>query len=268
MWTPITGKLFDIAQLRTHINGLNFVWKPSLIVWHNTALPTIAQWEQTAEQDRKAGRPPGTTRINNLVSYFRDNQGWSAGPHAFVSPDGIWAFTPFNQKGVHSPSWNGTSIGIEMVGDFSKEDDESGSGARIKSNTIALTAILCERLGLNPESCIRLHKEDPRTTHDCPGINIARDKAKMVSSVLEYMGEGGSHEDKPTPQRHGTTSTPGDTLNLREKSSASSRTLTRLKNHTEVTILNEAMNGSTRWLYVSAANMKGWVAARYVKEKQ
>jgi len=270
-WTPIVNKAFKLPQLEEYINSLDFVWRPSLITWHNTGLPTIQQWEDKVQQDIKNGvNPPGQSRINSLVSYYRDQQGWPSGPHFFVYKDVVWAFTPANKKGTHSPSWNGTAIGIEMIGDFAKEDDDSGAGLLIKNNTIALTAMLCEKIGLDPQTCIRLHKEDKKTTHDCPGKNIAKDKQKMIDAVYEYMGHAGGHDDKepaPPKVRNGTVDVPAnDSLNLREKSSASSSIVIKLGRGTKVKILNEAMNGATKWLYVEYADYKGWVAAKYIKE--
>lgn len=285
-WTTIVGKKMTVSELRMFVQSLDFSrWRPSLIVWHNTAAPTLAQWKKSADVDRAAGRVPGITRIRNLETYFRDQRGWSSGPHAFVADDGVWGFTPFNVKGTHSPSWNGTAIGIEMVGDYDREDDDAGPGLLVRKNTVALTAILCEKLGLAPEigvvvskkpfkttGNIFLHKQDPLTTHDCPGADVARDHEEMVQEVREFMGHAGEHADelegKPVETRTGTVVVPpGDWLNLRDKASASSFVVTKLSPGVSVVILNEDMNGKTKWLYVMSSNgLKGWVAARYVKE--
>jgi len=279
-WTPTVSKAFKISEIESYLNTLDFsAWKANKIVWHNTGLPTIQQWEQTAQADLKKGLIPGVTRITNLVNYYRDQNGWSSGPHFFVYKDVVWAFTPANKKGTHSPSWNGTSIGIEMIADFSKEDDETAAGLLIKKNTIILTAMLCEKLNIDPQigdvltkkplrttGSIFLHKQDPLTTHDCPGKNIARDHEEMVQSVLEYMGHAGEHSAEIKSSRTGVTNTPSDTLNLREISSASSKIITQIKHNTKIIILNEGMNGLTKWLYVDAAGYKGWVAAKYIKE--
>lgn len=264
----IVNKAFKISELRDYIQSLSFEnWKPSLIVWHNTGLPTIKQWQDTADKDLKNGLIPGQSRINSLVSYYRDQQGWTSGPHFFVWKDVVWAFTPANHKGTHSPSWNGFSIGIEMIADFSKEDDETGDGKLIKDNTIALTAILCEKLGINPLTGIKLHKEDKKTTHDCPGKNIAVDKDKMIDAVIEYMGHGGEHEDKFDDYKKGVVSVKSnDTLNVRENSSASSKIITKLAPNSKVTILNKAMNGNTKWLYIDTGLNKGWASSLYIKE--
>lgn len=185
-------------------------------------------------------------------------------------------------KGTHSPSLNGTGIGIEMVADFAVESDESGLGKMVKDKTIALTGMICDKTGIMPAEGlgpmprppslargIRLHKEDPATTHDCPGRLIAVDKDKMVQAVIEYMSHAGEHVNAPRELplvRRGVTNTPNDSLNLRDKSSASGRVLTMLADGTMMTILNSAINGTTRWLYVEANDQRGWVSARYVKE--
>lgn len=284
-WTPIVGQKFTIPELRSYVAGLNFInWRPSLIVWHHTKAPALEQWKKTAAADAKAGLVPGVTRINNLQTYYRDQRGWPSGPHAFVANDGVWGFTPFNTKGTHSPSWNGTGIGIEMVGDYDREDDDAGPGLLVRKNTVALTAILCEKLGLAPETGavvskrpfkttgnVFLHKQDPLTTHDCPGADVARDHEEMVQEVREFMGHAGDHADelegKSVQTRVGTVIVPsGDWLNLRDKASASSAILARLLPKTTVQILSADMNGNTMWLFVSNGSLKGWVAARYVKE--
>jgi hypothetical protein len=284
-WTPIVGKALALPELQKHINSLSFNnWKPSVIIWHNTGLPTIQQWEKSYQDDLKRKLEPGITRINSLEHWFKIKQGWKSAPHWFVYKDKVWAFTPSNKKGTGSPSWNGTGIHIEMIADFSKEDDDSGDGLLIKNNTIALTAMLCDKIGLKPESgevisekpfrttgTIFLHKQDPRTTHDCPGHDIAVDKDAMIDSVLEYMGHGGDHTGSVDlsviKKRNGFVNVAhNDYLNLRENSSASSKIITKLHPDTKITILNEAMNSNTKWLYISVLKYKGWVAARYIKE--
>lgn len=270
-WVPIVARKFETSDaLRSYVMSVDFSrWRPSLIVWHNTAAPTLSQWKKSAEADRAAGRVPGITRINNLQTYYRDQRGWSSGPHAFVADDGVWIFTSLNVKGTHSPSWNGMSIGIEMIGDFDVEDDETGAGLLVRKNTVALTAILCEKLGLDPAVCVRLHKEDPRTTHDCPGKNISRDKNDMIGEVREFMGHAGEHVDERSndARRAGKVDVPPhDWLNMRNKASMAGAVVAKLPPETPVLIFNDDNNGGTKWLHVSSLGFKGWVAARYVKE--
>lgn len=298
-WTAIVRQGLTLPQLQGHIAPLNFnLWKPSKIVWHNTAAPTLAQWRTSAAADRQAGRASGITRINNLERFFRDQQKWSSAPQAFVADDLVWLFTPFTKKGTHTPSWNGESIGIEMIGDFSHEDDDAGPGLNVRKNTVALTALLCEKLGLSPEigdvtvgknrqgkkiilrttGTIFLHKQDPLTDHDCPGKDVADDHASMVQEVREYMGQGGE-TDGQYPDDDAKPTAPlqlagvvfgvaeNDWLNLRARSSASGAFVAKLKNGIKLVVMTEAMNGTTRWFYVKTeSGQQGWVAARYVKE--
>jgi hypothetical protein len=170
-WTPIVGQRFTPAELDAYLQGLVFDhWRPQFVVVHNTGSPTIAQ------------RPHGFTlnHIANLVTYYRDNQHWSAGPHAFVDQNGIWVFTPFTAPGVHSPSWNHLSWGVEMLGDYHSEPFADP----IRENLLACLTVLHRRLGLDPSS-LRLHKEDPLTKHDCPGKHI--DKPTLVTEIVTRL---------------------------------------------------------------------------------
>lgn len=269
------GDGMTVAEFQRHVDGLTFgSWRPSFMVLHNTAAPTLAQWKAY----------PAAQRILNLERYYRDQQHWSAGPHAFVADDLIWPFTPFTTPGVHSPSFNGTALGIELVGDYAREDDDRGDGFKAKMNAVAVFAILHAKLGLNPET-IKFHKEDPRTTHDCPGKNI--EKPEFIRLVQEYMGTAGEHpkdelpifeppaptinlQDEPPPPE-GKVSAVVDHLglNMREQSSASSKVLGVLAAGQKVAILGSAMNGTTEWLHIwvrlpSSEAKSGWVAARYI----
>lgn len=265
MWTPIIGKGLTIPELQTLIDDMPFdKWKPNGMVVHNTGAPSLKQWHQVS----------GEARMRNLTTYFRDQRGWSSGPHAFVADDLIWPFTPFNRPGTHSPSWNGSKLGIEMVADFSTEDDQVGPGLGVKMNTVALFAMLHMKLGLNPDA-ILLHREDPRTTHDCPGKNFS--KQEFIGLVKDWMNHGGEfHSTLPalTPtglamaQAVKLTSTPGDTLNLRETPSIAGAIIAKLKDSTPITVLGSEMNRTTKWLRVKAAEKTGWISAQYVKDKQ
>jgi hypothetical protein len=255
-WKGIVGVGMSVDQFRDHVAGLNFTsWRPSFLVLHNTASPKLSQWH------------PATNRMRNLEHFYRDVQGWSAGPHVFIADDLIWPFTPFTTSGVHSPSWNGIAWGMEMVGDYATESFDSGPGAKVRDNAVAACAILHARLGLDPHA-LKLHKEDRRTTHDCPGRNV--NKEDFIRRVVEHMGEGGEHphtEPSPGPQsaaRSGIVKTAG--LNLRAASSAASGIVASLPEGTTLSVLSSAMNGNTEWLRVDVPTLakSGWVAAQHV----
>ena len=177
-WKGIVGKGFTVSDFASYVAGLSFsAWRPSFVVLHNTAAPTFAQWHSV----------PGVQRMQNLQSFYRDTQKWSAGPHLFVADDLIWVFTLLTVQGVHSPSWNSFAWGVELVGDYSTEVMCEG----VRSNAIAALTILHGTLGLDP-SKLRLHREDPLTTHICPGSSVS--KSDFISAVtaqleMEFPGE-------------------------------------------------------------------------------
>lgn len=77
------------------------------IVYHHTWKPTAAQWR---------GRPS----VDGLLRYYRDTCHWSAGPHLFIAPDGIWQLSPLDRPGIHANAANPRSWGLEVVGDYDK----------------------------------------------------------------------------------------------------------------------------------------------------
>ena len=170
-WKPIVGLSFSADAFDSYCHSLQWTsWRPSFIVLHNTADPSLAD------------RPNGFTKqsMDGFVSYYRDTMHWSAGPHLFVDDHQIWVFTPLTMSGVHSPSWNKLALGVEMLGNYETEAFDSGRGLAVHNNAMSALATLSAVLGLDPTT-IRLHKEDPLTTHHCPGKNV--DKAAVISSV-------------------------------------------------------------------------------------
>jgi len=168
------------TPIATPCNG---PWRPSFIALHNTASPSLAQ------------RPNGLTKqhIKNLEAFYRDKQGWKAGPHLFVDDRQIWVFTPLTVSGVHSPSWNKIALGIEMLGNYETEAFDSGRGLKVRKNAVAAMATLSAILGLDPNG-MRLHREDPATTHACPGKNVR--KLEVIQEVTELMAQrhDGEHD--------------------------------------------------------------------------
>jgi len=174
-WKPIVGLSFTADAFDSYCHSLSWTaWRPSFIVLHNTAIPTLKQ------------RPNGFTQqhMDGFVKFYRDEQQWSAGPHLFIDDRQIWVFTPLTMSGVHSPSWNKLALGIEMLGDYAKEPFNSGRGAAVRNNAVAAMATLSAVLGLDPAT-IRLHKEDPLTTHVCPGKNVK--KPAVIQAVRNLM---------------------------------------------------------------------------------
>jgi hypothetical protein len=190
-WNDFVGKPFTREEFADYVNKLTWtpkVWnpdkpqKPKGIVLHNTAAPTLAQWAETG--------PKHEARIRNLRTFYEMTQKWHGGPHLFVSRDWINIFDGLLERGTHSPSFNASHFGIEMVGDYDSEAFDSGDGAKVRDNAVFATAVLCLKFGWDPEKVIKFHKEDKKTTHDCPGKNVVKaDVVKRVKEQLAALGK-------------------------------------------------------------------------------
>lgn len=266
-WRGIIGRSFSPAEFEAYVASLQFgLWRPRFIVVHNTSAPDTKTWR--GWQTRK---PPITDEhwAQNLVGYYRDDQKWSAGPHLFITPAGILAFSPLTGPGTHSPAWNAITWGVETVGEF---EHEPFTGP-VRDNLVAALAILHAAAGLQPmpyERGVRglhFHKEDPVTTHkSCPGKNMVKaDLVKAVEAkILDMHGGGHVHDEMQSVTAHlgrtGTVIT--DDLKVRDFASSRAPVVATLNKGSKVTIVGETMNGGTKWLKVG----DGYVAARYVIE--
>jgi hypothetical protein len=181
-WRGTDGRGMTVEQFADHVRDIqlgDFV--PHFVAMHNTASPNKSQWQSAT---------PIPQRLRNLTSYY-SGMGWHGGPHMFVDDKFIWLFTPLDRPGVHSPSWNSTAWGIEMVGDYDSEPFDSGFGLDVRRNAVAAAAILLKKLDkpCNGET-IRFHYEDTRTTHACPGKHCKKSEvlkeiaARMAGPVL------------------------------------------------------------------------------------
>ena len=180
-WKGIVGKSFVPATFDSYVSQMKFdQWRPQFVVLHNTANPKLSQWHSV----------PGEQRMKNLEHFYKNTQKWSAGPHLFVADDLIWVFTPLTVSGVHSPSWNSVAWGVEMVGDFSAEPFDAG----VRDNAVAALATLHAVLGLDPKT-LKLHTEDKKTTHDCPGKNVV--KQDMIDRITAEIAARHSGDHAP-----------------------------------------------------------------------
>jgi hypothetical protein len=185
-WKGIVGKGFTPQEFEAYVAGLSFsAWRPQFVVLHNTAAPTLAQWHSIS----------GEQRMRNLSDFYQNVQKWSAGPHLFVADDLIWVFTPLTMPGVHSPSWNSIAWGVEMVGDYNAEPFVDV----MRDNVVSALTTLHGALGLDPAR-LKLHKEDPKTTHDCPGRNVS--KADIIARVQDELAGREQGEHSPAAGVH------------------------------------------------------------------
>jgi lysozyme family protein len=172
------------TYLQTEVAPQMTVWRPCGVVIHNTGAmkwPGVANGKTiTPEQ-----------RLENMsVDWVRRK--FNGGPHLVVSPDGmIWAVWPLWKQGTHSPSFNATYWGIEIVGDFNIETPPE----KQRAAALSASADMLSMLGRVPnDDTVKFHKEDPRTTHKvCPGKNLGA-KAAWIKDTSAMMAKANPGE--------------------------------------------------------------------------
>jgi hypothetical protein len=268
-WRGWDGRVVTLEQFKAHIETLAPpVWAKQVTL-HNTDKPDIAQG---------MGTPPAT-RMVNLQHNYKVLLGWSGAPNLFVFPQGVIGLgTPLTQKATHSAGFNGHSLAIEMVADFAlgQDDDDAGLGLKVKDLSCKALAVILDWLGKEPvyKSTWYRHKDDPRTSHDCPGNDI--EAADIQARVLSYwrdLNEAGDHGDAVAIINAGGYAAwtgvvnvlADDWLNFRAGSGTAARVTGKLPRGTKLTIIGEAKNGETLWLRArTPMGYEGWVSAKYV----
>ena len=91
-WRGIVGKSFtSIDDFSAYVDTVQFnLWRPKFVVVHNTSAPDLATYAKWQAR----GNPSDEQWALNLQGYYRDQMGWSAGPHLFVTPRSIIASSP------------------------------------------------------------------------------------------------------------------------------------------------------------------------------
>lgn len=148
----IVNKKLSLEEFKDYIRNLDFSPNnPNKLVIHHTWKPDVDDWK-------------GQKSIDGLKKFYED-KGWSAAPHLFIAEDGIWLFTPMNERGIHAGELNERSIGIEVVGDY----DHKVWAGETKINAIGAINALIGRLGLS-DGDIHFHREVSEKS--CPGRMI------------------------------------------------------------------------------------------------
>lgn len=156
----------EFAEYVKSVAGKYSSFKPIGCVLHNTYLPNLAKVDYYLNNNKWT---QAQLVDNWWQSYIR--MGWYSGPHLFIFRDKIFVGCPLWERGTHSPSYNSSYFGIEMIGDYSTEilpDD-------IKSNaTFAIASLFKFKIKMPAKAwTFRYHGEDPRTSHKgCPGKNV------------------------------------------------------------------------------------------------
>ena len=183
VWTPDSfGEYLKTLKRPDWVKG---------VCLHHTASPSLAQ------------RPKGWTiqHIENMREFYK-GMGWKSGPHLYTDEDQVFGMTPLTETGVHAVSFNRSTIGIEALGFYSKgqEDPKSDRGLYVWLNTARITRLLLDWLVLPiNEKTVLFHRDDPKTSKDCPGSQVSKDwiisEIKNAPTDTTYLRPIHVHEE-------------------------------------------------------------------------
>jgi len=145
---------FYLSELRFSPPESESITDIEKIFIHHTVNPTPETWR-------------GRDSILAMKRVY-EQKGWTAGPHIFVAPDGIWIFTPVNKQGIGVKGHNEHAIHIEIVGNY-EENKLEGIMFR---NAIDTFTTICEWFQYDPlDLCF--HRDYNNTK--CPGKHIGNE---------------------------------------------------------------------------------------------
>lgn len=197
-----TGRGYTRQEFRDWLHAQTKPAWVKFLVAHNTAAPYI--------------RPPvaPSIRVNNLGAYYK-KLGWSTGPNLITILDRIYPGTPLAFPGTNSPGYNGKGLGIEVEGDYRTgvHDPKSGDGATAWNTASWGFAELLDWLGFPLDDAhIKLHREDPQTTHQCPGNLVT--KPWLMGKIADAAVK---KPDVPPPPPKDPDTPPYDTRTIQER---------------------------------------------------
>lgn len=193
---PFINRMLTIAEWRDYVAKYDFGrLAPSRLVLHHTYRPDETTWR-------------GLTTMRGIQKFYA-GKGWTAGPHIFTGPDGIWLATPMSQIGIHAGTGNGSlaqgwySIGLEMVGYF----DKVLPSGKVWEHSVAVMGELSRRLKIPPRQLISFHR-DYTNQKSCPGWAVTKE---WVWSQVEAYLNNAAPPPAPPPGPIGTPA-PDDEL--------------------------------------------------------
>ncbi|MEM6626154.1 MAG: N-acetylmuramoyl-L-alanine amidase [Pseudomonadota bacterium] len=196
-WRGTVGLQFTPDEFARYLELI--AWKgkfqPDKIVLHHTYNPSLGM------------RPKGFSQahIRRLGLYYNTPESdggpgggpWLGGPHIFVDATRISILNPLHLRGTHCRDFNGSGVGIEMLGNFiddaearrrngargatEVDDFNAGRGRRVRVNAVSAMVSLMERLMLGPDA-LRFHRDCKGTLKSCPGGQV--DHAVVKRDIL------------------------------------------------------------------------------------
>lgn len=220
MGFELIGQVWTETTFRDYLRTVDLSWARGVCL-HHTGTPDLDQ------------RPKGflAVHMENLRSYYRDSLGWSAGPHLFVDDDQIWGMSSLERRGVHAKSFNAHFIGIEVLGNYDRDDPMKGRGVACWDLATSASAMIFERLGVKADQItgaqLKFHRDDPRTSKSCPGTRI--DKASVIATIAMKMKNAEERMWGSDLEQNADRADDMDQQQLREAIEAIEWQLTKLK---------------------------------------
>jgi hypothetical protein len=175
----IDGRLMNAKEFENHVQTTNLSWANTIVI-HHTFKPNLADWAACGWECRK----------ENMRLYYQNVLGWDAGPHLFISDEGIGLFSPLNKRGIGVTGHNSDTIHVEVVGDYTSN---MPIGATY-SNTIAAIVALWKKL---PTATLTYHKAlEPST--ECPGAYFIAHMQTLFNDVKKAMNLVDLSGEQPT----------------------------------------------------------------------
>lgn len=212
--------------------------------------------------------------------------------HAFIDGNtgDVHQCLPWNHRGWHGGGTaNNTHIGVEMcepacikyVGGATITCSDVATAKAVVQRTydtaVQLFAHLCKQYGLDPlaDGVIVSHKEghkrgiasnhgDPEHLWNQLGMGYTMDTFRKAVKVAmgETEPEVQNTKPVPTPESYLVKIT-ADALNVRKGAGVNYGISTVVKKNQVYTIVDEVMNGSTKWGKLKSG--AGWISLKYTK---
>lgn len=185
------GKVWSLKEFQAYLAEVE---KPAWcrgVCLHHTASPSLAM------------RPAGfqAQHIRNIESFYKE-KGWRAGPHLFTDENEIFGMTPLTEKGIHAVSFNQTTIGIEVLGNYDLEFANTGRGLECWKLAAGVTKLILSWLNLPANAgTVLFHRDDPKTTKTCPGRKVGKNWLLDLMRETDIPSLCGCLEPKDAPHQ-------------------------------------------------------------------
>lgn len=163
------GKSWDLKGFQEWVATQNVSWAEGVVLHHS--------WNPAL-----ADRPNGWERehMRNIRHFYEKTKGWSAGPHLFVDEHRVWGMSSIEKRGVHMRGKNATYIGIEVLGNYDKDDPTTGRGLGCWTMAAEVADAIFEVAGWDD---YLFHRDGSWKT--CPGEKVTKE---FFNKLLERAG--------------------------------------------------------------------------------